>query len=76
MVRRSEARIAAQCTGVKKENIYALDMPFYESGKVEKKPITQVDIDIIYDLIQKIKPEVIYAAGDLTDPHGTHRVCL
>ncbi len=53
-----------------------LDMPFYETGTVKKKPLGEEDIQIIVDLIEKIKPHQIYAAGDLSDPHGTHRVCL
>jgi glucosamine-6-phosphate deaminase len=51
-------------------------MPFYETGKVKKKPLSETDIKVVADLIQKIKPHQIYAAGDLSDPHGTHRVCL
>jgi glucosamine-6-phosphate deaminase len=53
-----------------------LDMPFYETGTVKKKPLGEDDIQIIVDLMQQIKPHQIYAAGDLSDPHGTHRVCL
>jgi glucosamine-6-phosphate deaminase len=51
-------------------------MPFYESGRVEKLPISNKDINIISDLIDEIQPHQIYAAGDLADPHGTHKVCL
>jgi glucosamine-6-phosphate deaminase len=51
-------------------------MPFYESGEIVKKPLGEEDLTIIENLINKIKPDYIYAAGDLTDPHGTHRVCL
>jgi glucosamine-6-phosphate deaminase len=51
-------------------------MPFYETGTVKKKPLSEKDIQIIVDLIEEIKPHQIYAAGDLSDPHGTHRVCL
>ena len=76
LIRRTEARSAAIATGVKRENIYALDLPFYETGKVKKKPLGQEDVDIVKDLLNKIQPNQIYAAGDLTDPHGTHRVCL
>lgn len=52
------------------------DLPFYETGKVRKNPIGPEDIEITKNLIQEIKPHQIYAAGDLSDPHGTHRVCL
>jgi glucosamine-6-phosphate deaminase len=51
-------------------------MPFYETGRVRKKPISEEDIRIVADLIGEIQPHQIYAAGDLADPHGTHRVCL
>ena len=51
-------------------------MPFYETGRVRKKALGKKDIDIIVDLLQTIKPHQVYAAGDLADPHGTHRVCL
>ena len=56
--------------------IHFLDMPFYETGRVRKKPLGEEDIAIIMKLLEKIKPHQIYAAGDLSDPHGTHRVCL
>ena len=57
-------------------NLHFLDMPFYETGAVKKKPIGEADIKLIVDLLEKLKPHQIYAAGDLSDPHGTHRVCL
>jgi glucosamine-6-phosphate deaminase len=75
-VRRTEARAGALYAGAQEENIHFLDLPFYETGTVKKKPIGEEDIRIISDLLQKIKPHQIYAAGDLTDPHGTHRVCF
>ena len=53
-----------------------MDLPFYETGLVKKQPLGQKDVDITVDLLRKIKPHQIYAAGDLSDPHGTHRVCL
>jgi len=62
--------------GVKKQNIYSLDMPFYESGEIKKKPLSAKDIEMVKRLILDVKPDFIYAAGDLTDPHGTHRTCL
>ena len=61
---------------MKEENIHFLDMPFYETGRVRKKPLGEDDIRITMDLLEKVKPHQIYAAGDLSDPHGTHRVCL
>jgi len=51
-------------------------MPFYETGLVEKKPLSEEDYSIVANLIGEIKPHQIYAAGDLADPHGTHKVCL
>lgn len=76
LIRRTEARAAARYSGVKNENTHFLDMPFYETGRVRKKPLGEADIQIIVDLLEKVKPHQIYAAGDLSDPHGTHRVCL
>jgi len=76
LIRATEARSAARYCGVAKERIHFLDLPFYESGTVKKKPMGQEDIDIVANFIRSIKPHQIYAAGDLSDPHGTHRVCL
>ena len=76
LIRRCEARSAAISVGVKKQDIYSLDLPFYETGKIKKDPMGPKDIQIVKDLIVKLSPDLIYAAGDLTDPHGTHRVCL
>jgi glucosamine-6-phosphate deaminase len=76
LIRRTEARAAAKFSGVKEENIHFLDMPFYETGRVRKKPLGEDDIKITIDLLERVKPNQIYAAGDLSDPHGTHRVCL
>lgn len=76
LIRRTEARAAAFYSGVRPENIHFLDMPFYETGRVRKKPISDEDVRLIRDLLGRIQPHQIYAAGDLSDPHGTHRVCL
>lgn len=76
LIRRSEARAAAQYSGVRPENIHFLDLPFYETGRVKKKPLGEADVQIILDLLEHVQPHQIYAAGDLSDPHGTHRVCL
>ena len=76
IIRRGEARAAGRNCGLPVENLHFLDMPFYETGVVKKKPLSEEDIQIIVDLLEKIKPHQIYAAGDLSDPHGTHRVCL
>ena len=76
LIRRTEARAGARYSGVKPENIHFLDLPFYETGTVRKNPLGEADIRITMDLIERVKPHQIYAAGDLSDPHGTHRVCL
>ncbi|HVP12506.1 MAG TPA: glucosamine-6-phosphate deaminase [Phycisphaerae bacterium] len=76
LVRRSEARAAAKYSGVKPENIHFLDMPFYETGRVKKKPLSEADYQAVITLLEMVRPHQIYAAGDLSDPHGTHRTCL
>lgn len=76
LIRRGEAKAACRYVGIPESNIHFLDMPFYETGKVKKKPLGEADVRIIIDLLEKIKPHQVYAAGDLSDPHGTHRVCL
>jgi glucosamine-6-phosphate deaminase len=53
-----------------------MELPFYETGRVKKRPLGQEDIQLTVDMLRKIKPHLIYAAGDLSDPHGTHRTCL
>lgn len=75
-IRRSEARGADRSFGLNDEtNVHFLNLPFYESGGVAKLPRTQVDVDIIKALMRQVKPHQMYMAGDLADPHGTHRVC-
>ncbi len=75
-IRRSEARAADRSFGLNDNtNVHFLNLPFYESGGVKKLPRTQADLDIIKDLIKKLRPDQIFMAGDLADPHGTHRVC-
>ncbi len=76
LIRRGEARAGARICGVQDKNLHYLDLPFYETGVVRKKPIGEEDIQITIDLLRKVKPHQIYAAGDLSDPHGTHRTCL
>ncbi len=76
LIRRCEARAAAVCCGVPAENLHFLDMPFYETGRVKKKPLSAEDVNMILDLLRGFQPHQIYVAGDLTDPHGTHRTCL
>jgi glucosamine-6-phosphate deaminase len=76
LIRRGEAKAAARLCGVPVEKLHFLDMPFYETGKVRKKPLSEEDVQIIVKLLEEVRPHQIYAAGDLSDPHGTHRVCL
>jgi glucosamine-6-phosphate deaminase len=76
LIRRSEARAATRLCGIPAERLHHMDMPFYETGRVKKKPLTEADIQMIVDLYHQIQPHQIYAAGDLSDPHGTHRTCL
>jgi len=76
LIRRGEARAGARFCGLKDDHIHFLDMPFYETGRSRKKPLSKKDVELIVDLIKEIQPHQIYAAGDLADPHGTHRVCL
>jgi len=76
LIRRTEARSAARYSGVPPQNIHFLDLPFYETGRVRKKPIGEDDIRITVELLERIRPHQVYAAGDLSDPHGTHRLCL
>jgi glucosamine-6-phosphate deaminase len=76
LIRRGEARAAGRDCGLKMENLHFMDLPFYETGTVRKKPLGPEDVKLTLDLLEKIKPHQVYAAGDLSDPHGTHRVCL
>lgn len=76
LIRKGEALAACRYCGVPEKNAHFLNLPFYETGAVRKKPISDEDVQITYDLLNKLKPHQIFAAGDLSDPHGTHRVCL
>ncbi len=76
LIRKGEAKAATRMCGVPEENLHFMDMPFYETGTIKKKPLGTEDIDITVRLLEELKPHQIYAAGDLRDPHGTHRVCL
>lgn len=76
LVRRTEANAAATFCGVDEEHTHFLNLPFYDSGRVEKLPLTDTDIRIVLDLYREVKPDLVFLAGDLSDPHGTHRQCL
>lgn len=75
-IRREEARSACRFVGLRPEHVHFLDLPFYETGAVKKGNLTEKDVLIVMDLIRKVKPHQIFVAGDLADPHGTHKVCL
>lgn len=76
LIRRGEARLADLFMGVNPDNIHFLNLPFYETGTIKKNDLSQADVDIVKELLQKVQPQQIYVAGDLADPHGTHKVCL
>ena len=75
-IRRGESYAATRYLGLDDANVHFLDLPFYETGTIKKNNLSDEDITIVADLIKEIKPHQIYAAGDLADPHGTHKVCL
>ncbi len=76
LIRQGEAKATCRYVGINKNNLHFLNMPFYETGSVQKKSLSEEDILKIVNLIEEIQPHQIYAAGDLADPHGTHKVCL
>ncbi|WP_430905678.1 glucosamine-6-phosphate deaminase [Maribacter sp. 2-571] len=76
LIRKGEALAACRYCGVEEKNAHFQNLPFYETGTVKKNPYSHTDVQITYDLLQKLRPDQIFAAGDLSDPHGTHRVCL
>ncbi len=76
LIRRKESVAATRYLGLADENVHFLDLPFYETGRVKKNKLGEEDVRIMRDLITTIEPHQIYAAGDLADPHGTHKVCL
>ncbi|MBA2330075.1 MAG: glucosamine-6-phosphate deaminase [Flavisolibacter sp.] len=76
LIRRGEAKATCRYVGIKEENIHFQNLPFYETGTIEKKPMGEEDIEITINVLREVKPHQIFAAGDLADPHGTHKVCL
>lgn len=76
LIRKGEAKAATRLCGVPEEQLHFLDLPFYETGTIKKKPLGDEDVQIVAKLLEELKPHQIYAAGDLRDPHGTHRTCL
>ena len=75
LIRRGEARIASLYSGLQLDHVHFLNLPFYETGRIQKNPISEADVEIVRALLQQIQPHQIFVAGDLADPHGTHRVC-
>jgi glucosamine-6-phosphate deaminase len=75
LIRWSEAKAGAVVCGCLEEHLHFLDLPFYRTGKIAKDPVCNEDVRILRELIESVDPTDIYVAGDLSDPHGTHRVC-
>lgn len=75
-IRKSEAFAAARYAGLNDTKIHFMALPFYETGKFEKDPVKEIDIELTKKLLQEIKPHQIFTAGDFSDPHGTHVVCF
>jgi len=76
LIRRCEAKATCKYVGLKEENIHFQNLPFYETGTIEKKPMGEEDVKLTMALLRELKPQQVFAAGDLADPHGTHKVCL
>ena len=75
LIRWGEAKSGAAAVGCREEHLHFLDLPFYQTGTIAKHPVGPEDVRIIRELIERVQPGQIYVAGDLSDPHGTHRVC-
>jgi glucosamine-6-phosphate deaminase len=76
LIRKAEALDAARFCGVPEANTRFLEMPFYDTGTVQKRLISPEDVAAVRKLLEEVRPEIVFAAGDLSDPHGTHRLCL
>ena len=74
-IRRNEAAAACRSMEIPFKNACFLDMPFYQTGEVRKRPIGEKDVQLVYDLLKKVRPQWVFVAGELADPHGTHRLC-
>jgi glucosamine-6-phosphate deaminase len=75
IIRESEAVAGIEVMGLTRENARFLNLPFYQTGAVKKDPIGPADVAIVRDLLNEFRPEIVFVAGDLSDPHGTHRMC-
>jgi glucosamine-6-phosphate deaminase len=76
LIRRCEAKATCKYVGLKDDQIHFQNLPFYETGTIEKNPMGEADVEITMALLNEIKPHQIYCAGDFADPHGTHKVCF
>lgn len=76
LIRKGEAISGARFAGLRDEQIHFMSLPFYDKGKTHTNPVSEADITITMELLEKIKPHQIFAAGDFADPHGTHKVCF
>ena len=75
LIRESEAIAGIRTLGLEERSARFLNLPFYQTGKVKKDPIGPDDVAIVRQLLEEIRPEIVFVAGDLSDPHGTHRIC-
>jgi glucosamine-6-phosphate deaminase len=76
LIRRCEAKATCRYVGIPEENVHFQNLPFYETGTIEKKPMGEEDVQLTMQLLREVKPHQVFCAGDLADPHGTHKVCL
>jgi glucosamine-6-phosphate deaminase len=76
LIRRCEAKATCRYVGINEEHIHFQNLPFYETGTIEKNPMSEADVELTMQLLQQVQPHQIFCAGDLADPHGTHKVCL
>ena len=76
VIRETEAVSALESVGLGAGQALFLNLPFYQTGKVRKDPVTEADTEILRRTLEDLQPELVYAAGDLSDPHGTHRMCM
>jgi glucosamine-6-phosphate deaminase len=76
LIRQCEAKATCRYVGIKEENIHFQNLPFYETGTIEKKPMSEKDVKLTMELLRSLKPQQVFCAGDFADPHGTHIVCF
>jgi glucosamine-6-phosphate deaminase len=76
LIRSCEAKATCKYVGLNDEHIHFMNLPFYETGTIEKKPLSKEDVDLTVELLNSVQPQQVYCAGDFADPHGTHKVCF